>query len=112
MSCPACEKAGPDLEWRLLPENLVFISRRKGETDGWGRSTVERVRILPPVLKADAEKQGHGPILASLYSVQATNKYGDTRYYGAQYAHIGPDLRVHLTINPRDEVMWAWDLPD
>lgn len=50
------------------------------------------------------------PIHPDLIAVEMVTA-GGSRWCGTSQAWIGPDLRMHVLVNPRDEVRSAWEAP-
>lgn len=51
-------------------------------------------------------------IRADMILVRATLETGTHRYWGTDKAFIGSDLRMHMSVNPRDEVLSKWEDSD
>jgi hypothetical protein len=50
------------------------------------------------------------PLRAELLAVEVKTERG-SRWYGTSHAWIGSDLRMHMLVNPRDEILRAWETP-
>jgi hypothetical protein len=69
---------------------------------------------LEPVTRAVAHPPGShaaSPIVDDLTAVELVTAAG-SRWFGTSRAWIGSDLRMHVMVNPRDEVRAGWDAGD
>lgn len=87
---------------RLAPQRVLIIDRDSGH----GRyADVIRAIAHPP-------RTHSGPIKQEYTALELVTRYG-SRWYGFERCWIGPDLRMHVApINPRDEVVSKWELPE
>jgi hypothetical protein len=65
-----------------------------------------KIEALPP------NQHDSSPIVNSMTCVVCYLANGDKRHFGIKDARIGPDLRMHMIINPRDEVLVNWEASD
>jgi hypothetical protein len=80
--------------WKVIPDTLATLH---------GLFPVSRVEAIPPGQHLES------PIKNELTCVICTLTNGDRRYYGTEAARIGSDLRMHLIVNPRNEVLMSWE---
>lgn len=83
--------------WKKIPE--VLGSR-------YGRQAVVSIEAKPPGTHPDS------PIVDAYTCVICTLADGHKRYFGTCDARIGSDPRMHIVINPRDEVLARWEESD
>lgn len=89
---------------KLVPiDNTIVLDRSTG---GFVRAPITGSVAYPP---GWAPKQS--PILPSLWTVEVRTTAG-SRWYGTEKAWIGSDLRMHMLVNPRDEVLRGWEDPE
>lgn len=65
---------------------------------------VRKVIAHPPTTDRKA------PIVAELTAVEVITDRG-SRWFGTTRAWIGADLRMHMLVNPRNEVLRGWEDP-
>jgi len=80
--------------WKIVPDK--FNSMR-------GVSSVLNICAFPSGNHPDKS-----PIRKDMICVRVWLANGDTRWFGTECAKIGSDLRMHMIVNPRDEVLRAW----
>lgn len=80
---------------RLTPDSVIVRGMRQD---------VLRVVIHP------AGTHPSSPISQHLMAVELCTRHG-SRWYGTSRAWIGSDLRCHLMVDPRDEVLVGWEVP-
>lgn len=80
---------------RLVPETMICDGRM---------AAVERVIAHPP------NRHPGSPIRDDLTAVECVTGRG-SRWFGTERAWIGPDLRMHMLVNERDEVRRNWEQP-
>lgn len=82
--------------FRIVPDEMI--------ADGV-RSAVVRTVAYPA-----GQHPAGCPIASTMTAVEVRTASGGVRWFGADDAWIGSDLRMHLgPVNPRDEVRMAWD---
>lgn len=85
--------------WKVIPNTLVCI--------------VDREFVLLPVVRILAHPPGNhpagAPIVSTMTAVECRLSNGQSRWFGTESAMIGPDLRMHIIVNPRDEVLAGWE---
>lgn len=87
MSCYSLE--------RLVPETLICDSEYV---------PVWSIKVHP------AGQHAASPIKNDHVAVECMTPNG-SRWFGTDRAWIGSDLRVHIMVNPRDEVRRGWEAP-
>lgn len=85
---------------RIVPKVMLVLTR-----DGPQTRPVKTVDIIP------AGPHRGIPIRDEYVAVKVTVDTGERRYFGFRRAWIGSDLKVHVYVNPRDEVRIGWPLP-
>ena len=80
---------------RLVPNEMLAGGRYQ---------TVARAIAHPPNTHT-------GPIRRNLVAVEVVTIDGSRRWFGTDRAWIGSDLRMHIMVNPRDEVRSSWEKP-
>jgi len=80
--------------WKIIPATL--LSRKHG------KRPVVKIEALPP------SQHPNSPIVKSMTCVVCTLDTGEKRYFGTDNAKIGPDLCMHMIVNPRNEVQATW----
>jgi hypothetical protein len=67
-----------------------------------------------PVLRTVVHPAGRhivSPVRSDLVGVELVTERG-SRWFGTSRAWIGADLRMHMLVNPADEVRAAWEKPE
>ena len=82
--------------WKIVPTTMI-------DTTIGERICVSSVEALEP------GQHDNSPIRNELTCVVVTLRTGVVRYFGTSNAKIGPDLRMHMVINPRDYVRSKWE---
>jgi hypothetical protein len=80
--------------WKVVPQKLNHLN---------GMLSVQKVEALPP------GQHDFSPIVNDVTCVVCHLTTKKKRYYGTKEAKIGPDLRMHMIINPKDEVLAKWE---
>ena len=86
---------------RLVPEKTITHDKDGKFYD----APVIRVVTHPPGTHPKS------PIVNELTAVEMVTPIR-SRWHGTVKAWIGSDLRMHMLINPKDEVLRNWELPD
>lgn len=84
--------------WKVVPEKLHH--------HGFGILPIIKIEALPPY------SHDHSPIINSLTCVVCHMSNDIKRYFGTKEAVIGPDLRMHILINPNNEMLRTWEDSD
>ena len=84
--------------WKVIPE---YLMNRKVF---WYYFPVVQIKTYPP-----NNHPKESPLVKDMTCVRCILTNGDSRWFGTTEAKIGPDLRMHMVINPKDEVLSKWE---